>query len=70
MPSTPDTEQLRLATVAGVSSYGVRLTLDGQSSAGSKQYKQLAGQSLSTGDRVLVAKVSGSYVIIGKIVTS
>lgn len=60
--------QLLLATV-GASSDGLGTTLkiDGDSSAGTQRYRKISGQSLSAGDRVLVAQVGGSYVIIGSI---
>lgn len=61
--------QLLLATVgASSSSTGTTLRIDGDSAAGSQRYRKISGQSLSAGDRVLVAQVGGSYVIIGKIV--
>lgn len=60
---------LYLATIANYnSSTGATLTFDGQTSATTKRYKHVAnGTTLSAGDRVLVAKISGTYVILGKI---
>ena len=67
MPSTSD-NNLRLATVAAAGTDGVRIQLDGQDSAGAKYYTRLLnGQTLTSGDRVLVAKLSGTYVIMGKV---
>lgn len=61
--------QLLLATVgASIDGQGTTLRIDGDSATGSQRYRKISGQSLSAGDRVLVAQVGGSYVIIGKIV--
>ena len=60
--------QLFLATVSTVTSNGVSLVFDGTSTASQKRYKQLnTGVSLSGGDRVVVMRYSGSYVVLGKI---
>lgn len=60
--------QLLLATVGASSDgRGTTLKIDGDSSAGTQRYRKISGQSLSAGDRVLVAQVGGSYVIIGRI---
>lgn len=60
--------QLLLATVGASSDGpGTTLKIDGDSSAGTQRYRKISGQSLSAGDRVLVAQVGGSYVIIGSI---
>ena len=56
-----------LATVTAVSSNGIKFQLDGQSSAMEKEYKQLnTGKTLSVGDRVVVMKQSGTYIVLGK----
>jgi hypothetical protein len=59
--------KLMLATVYSASSSGVRLIFDGQDTASQKLYKRLNSASLSSGDRVLVAKASGTCVVLGKI---
>lgn len=57
-----------LATVGSVSAAGTTLILDGQTSATTKRYKRVVtGQTLAAGDRVLVARISGTFVILGKI---
>ncbi len=60
---------LYLATIANYnSSTGATLTFDGQTSATTKRYKHVAnGTTPAAGDRVLVAKIAGSYVVLGKI---
>ena len=57
-----------LATVNGVNASGVQITIDGASEPMNKRYKQMAtGQALTADDRVLVMKLSGTYVVLGKI---
>ena len=62
----PETD-FYIATVTGVSSSGARLLFAGESSATSKYYKCLASANVSTGDRVVVMKQSGTYVVLGTI---
>lgn len=65
--STPNSPFL-MATVSDVDSEGVSLSINGGLEELKKKYKALQnGQSYAKGDRVLVAKVSGTYVILGKI---
>lgn len=61
-------QSILLATVDSVTAEGVTLRLDGQQTPTQKRYKQLSG-SLSAGDRVVVARISGSFVVLGKIST-
>lgn len=57
-----------MATVYSYSSSsGTRLRFDGESSASSKYYKRLGTYTPASGDRVLLARVSGTYVILGKV---
>lgn len=57
-----------LATVGSVSAAGTTLILDGQTAATTKRYKRVVtGQTLAAGDRVLVARISGTFVVLGKI---
>ena len=61
--------ELLLATVGSRTTAGITLILDGQTEATTKQYKSIStGVTLSAGDRVLVARISGTYVVLGKIV--
>ena len=72
MTAAPDA-QLYLASVAAYNSTQntCRLLFPGESSASSKYYKCLSSASgLSAGDRVVVMKHSGTYVVIGKIGSS
>ena len=59
-----------LATIATADSASgtVTMILDGMTSAMQKSYKTLSGAwPLEVGDRVVVMKMSGTYVVIGKI---
>lgn len=63
-----DTELLRMAVVTGRngSKYEYKIKFDGDTAEVQKYYK--ATQiSISTGTRVLCARVSGTWIIIGKI---
>lgn len=59
-----------LGTVASVSTtHGVRIQIDGQDVAMSKYYKMLltGAGAPSVGDRVVIMKHSGTYVVLGRI---
>jgi hypothetical protein len=47
---------------------GGKVQFDGEDSASFKTYKKLNNISLADGDRVLLANVSGTFVILGKLV--
>lgn len=65
-PSAP----LLLATVGSVTSAGITLVLPGSTDATQKRYKHLVtGRTIAAGDLVLVAKLSGTYVVLGTIGT-
>ena len=57
-----------MATAAAVTSAGVTLILPGQTAATRKAYPRLKGSSVAAGDKVLVAKVSGVYVVLDTII--
>lgn len=57
----------KLATVTSVSNEFPFIKFDGESSASSKKYSLLASYTPAINDRVLLAAVSGTYVILGKI---
>ena len=59
--------ELILATVGEYSAEGTTLIFDGTDTPTTKQYKRVGPASLSAGDRVLAAKISGTYLILGKI---
>lgn len=61
--------ELLIATVDNYnSSTGSTLILPGSTTPTTKRYKRISGLSISSGYRVLVAKISGTYVIIGRII--
>ena len=59
-----------LATVTAYAPSGVKIQLDGQNQAMTKTYKMLrTGKPLAVGDRVVVMKISGTYVVLGTVNT-
>lgn len=58
-----DIKVFRLGTIVNG-----KVKFDGESIASEKIYKRLSSYSVADGDRVLLARISGTYVILGKIV--
>ena len=52
-----------LATVGAVHDDGLSLILDGQTEATAKHYKCNTSATFAAGDRVKVARISGSYIV-------
>lgn len=69
--SVPRETSLQIATLGtGSAANGWTLILDGQTTASQKNYKRIdTGGTLTSGDRVVVVKISGTYVILGKLTT-
>jgi len=66
--SEENRSEIFLGTVTGRSSSGITLRMDGETEAMTKKYRQiLTGMTIPTGARVAVAKVSGSYVVLGQV---
>ena len=65
-------QELLLATVASVTSDGLTIIPDGETEATRKKYKYMtsAYAAPAVGDRVVVMRLSGIYVILGRIGTS
>ena len=63
--------EFMFATAATASGSGsdtsLKLKFDGESSYSQKYYKTLGGVSIASASRVLVIKVSGSYIILGRV---
>lgn len=60
--------EIVLATVVTRTSAGVTIRLDGDSAPLQKRYKVLStGVTLAAGNRVLAVKMSGTYVVLGRI---
>lgn len=53
-----------IAKVGAVHSDGVTLIFPGTSAASTKHYKKNRDITLSAGDRVYVAKISGTYIVV------
>lgn len=51
-----------------VAGSGVTLLIDGEDAPTTKAYSFLGSYIPSVGDRVLIAKVSGTYVVLGSVV--
>ena len=60
--------EIKLASVKSVTG-GVIVQFDGETSPSTKTYKRLASYSSpAVNDRVLLVRISGTYIILGKIV--
>lgn len=61
--------QFAMGTIAqGYSTGRPLVVFDGDDASGEKEYPYLSSYTPSSGDRVLLGKVSGSYVILGRVV--
>lgn len=57
-----------LATINSISTTGITLIFDGQSTASQKKYKNINNMDqYAVNDRVVVMKLSGTYIILGKL---
>jgi len=61
-------DSIFIATIASVESDGAALILPGTTAPTQKHYKRLASASFVAGDRVFCSRVSGTIIIVGKIV--
>ena len=59
--------EYKLGTVTSTSG-GVFVRFDGETTASQKSYKRLASYSPAVNDRVLLIKVGGTYIILGRVV--
>ena len=63
-----DEQSFIIATVVNLNQNGLQLMAGGASEPMKKYYRYLnTGSSFNRGDRVLAVKVSGTYVVLGKI---
>ena len=59
---------MKIGTIkSNTSGSGVTVQIDGESAATTKKYTYLSSYTPTVNDRVLIAEVGGSYVILGKI---
>lgn len=56
-----------LGTIGGVSGGKARVKFDGESTTSSKYYSCLSSYSPVVGDRVLIANIAGTHVVLGKV---
>lgn len=64
--NTADKGEFYLATVISSSSTtGTQIQLDGESAPMQKMYKRLS--TVSAGNRVLVLKLNGTYIVLGRL---
>jgi hypothetical protein len=56
-----------IAKVGTVSTDGLTLILPGQTTATTKKYLYNKSVTFATGDKVYIAKVSGTYIVVCKI---
>jgi hypothetical protein len=67
-PAAPAQEFFKMATVTALFGNGMpKITFDGESAPSEKQYTCLSGYRPVVNDRVLLAVISGTYVILGKV---
>lgn len=66
-PAPAQESPLKLATVVDVSEEVATVKFDGEDESSGKKYHMIASCSLSSGDRVIVAIISGSGLILGNI---
>lgn len=65
---TAEKPEFLLATVSALSNDGIQLIFDGQTEPSQKYYKRVANLSPpGTGNRVVVMKHSGTYIVLGEI---
>ena len=63
-----DSGALRMAEVAALSGGRPIVKFYGETKNSQKLYKYLAGYTPAVGDKVAMAKMGGTYVIVGKVV--
>ena len=67
--NTKEPEKIfRLGKVDSVTGGLPTIQFDGEETASGKLYAKLDGYSPTVGDRALLAKVSGTYIVLGKVV--
>ena len=69
LESTQESPLLSLATIGAMYSDGVSLIFPGQTAATAKHYRCNPDVTFSAGNRVLIARVSGSYVVLCRVGT-
>ena len=57
-----------IATIYEITDQGVRLLIDGESAPTGKSYQRLSTYNPVVNDRVIVAQIGNTYVVLGKFV--
>ena len=60
-------EQFALGVVTATAG-GLKIKLSGEETAREKSYKRISSYNPAINDRVILAKISGTYVVLGKVV--
>lgn len=63
----PKERQFKLGTVTSISG-GISVQFDGETTVSQKIYKRLSSYSPAVNDRVLLCRVAGTYIILGKVI--
>lgn len=63
----PKQPQTRFAVVSAVANGKYRLKIDINPTAGRKLYQYIGNGTLAVGDRVSLQRISGTYLITGKV---
>ncbi|ANW97727.1 hypothetical protein CSTERTH_01110 [Thermoclostridium stercorarium subsp. thermolacticum DSM 2910] len=58
----------KLGKVVGVTNGSPSIQFDGEETASGKLYARLSSYTPAVNDRVLLAKISGTYIVLGKVV--
>lgn len=67
LESTQESPLLSLATIGAKYTDGVSLIFPGQNEATAKHYRCNTDVTFAAGNRVLIARISGSYVVLCKV---
>lgn len=59
---------MKLATVKEVSANGTKIKFDGEGIVSEQYYSRLGSYIPTNGDRVLLAQIAGTHVILGKVI--
>jgi hypothetical protein len=68
LPEPQKDRTVCMGTVKSLSNGDPLIQFDGETLVSQKVYKRLASYSPAVNDRVLIMPISGSYVILGKII--
>lgn len=60
----PERSDFAFATVVSVATSGLTVRFDGEAAASSKRFRRNTSITFTTGQRVLMVKVNGQYVVL------